>query len=199
MAKFVMNRDFVISGMGYSIAFKKDVEINVPAALHDEAMRCGAVPVGGEESKVVHVQAAKGREAQIVGPDREKSVIAAMDALVEGNERMSFGADALPTIKAIYRITGIDLDLQERDEYWQKRVRALRAISEPNNTTITDNEMAEANNVRRDTQHATSAQDPVQILPGLAAAEGDGTASTAAVAPPPKRRAPPRKKASRRK
>lgn len=195
MAKFTMNRDFVVSGMGYSIAFAKDVPIEVPAPLQQEAMRCGAVPANPDDD-IAHVEGEKGREAVILGADREKALIAAMDKLVEENARMSFGADGLPTTKALFRLTGIEVDLNERNDVWQKRVRELRANISPNSETITEKQVADAATQQR--ERLNNAAD-VELASKEASEPAPQKAPEPEVASKPTIKPAPKKKAVRKK
>jgi len=140
--KFVMNRDFIVKGFGHEIGFIKDVPMHVPPILHTEAMRCGAVPLD-KNSEVNHVQKEQGRIPEVQGEERAQTITRAMDKLVADNIRMSFGADGLPTTKAIYRLTGIDIEKNERNAIWQARVKAIAAANDPTSTTITEEEKAE--------------------------------------------------------
>lgn len=202
-----MNRDFTISGMGHAIAFKKDVAQHVPPTLHTEAMRCGAVPV--DQAEVEHVATPHKRVAEVQGDERAKKIVAAMDTLVAGNDRMSFGANGLPTIRAITRITGIELESNERDDLWQKRVIALRAVDDPSSATITDTEVAAAATATRERKDAMLAAD---VAAEIAAAESETPKETEAqgsgtepvvfpepvTAPAPKKKASAKKKAAKR-
>lgn len=177
---FVMKRAFNVSGFGYGVEFKKDVPTFVPPLLHTEAMRCGAVALDADS--VEHVKAAPIRQAEAQGETRIEAISRAMDTLVKKNERMSFGADGLPTLRAIHRMTGIDLEINERNSIWKDRVTKLLAEKEPSNLTITQEEKAEiaADAVEQEDKDVTAAAEK-------------------AVAKEEKKPAAPKKKAAKKK
>jgi len=136
--KFIMSRDFMVKGFGYEIWFDANVKTHVPPVLHTEAMRCGAIAL--DKKTVVNVERNAGRIPEVQGEERAQTITRAMDALVAGNARLSFGADGLPTLKAIYRATGIELERNERDAIWQERVKQLAAKADPNSNTFAEPE-----------------------------------------------------------
>lgn len=195
--KFVMNRDFVVNGFGHVIAFEKDVPMRVPPILHTEAMRCGAVPLD-KDSAVQHVQKEQGRIPEVQGEERSQTIMRAMDKLVEDNHRMSFGADGLPTTKAIFRLTGIDIEKNERNAIWQVRAKRLAAQNDPNSATITEEETAdiaakaaEAENkeVQEAAEEEVANEEKVALGDELGEAEAEEKP-----APSPKKKASRRKK-----
>jgi len=139
--KFVMNRKFMVKGFGHEIQFEPNVPTHVPPILHTEAMRCGAVAM--DQENATQVQREQGRIPEVQGEERAETITRAMDKLVQENLRMSFGADGLPTTKAIFRLTGIDLEKNERNAVWRARAQKLTAKADPTSNTITEEETAE--------------------------------------------------------
>ena len=188
--KFVMNRDFMVRGFGFEIWFEANKPTRVPPMLHTEAMRCGAVAMDPES--ITQVQRDQGRIPEVQGEQRGETIMRAMDTLVHENLRYSFGADGLPTTKALFRLTGIDLEKNERDAVWKARAAQLAAKADPNSNTITEEETAEiaAKAVDAEDKEVKAAAEEVVATEDLSAPE-------AAVAETP---APaPKKKAARRK
>lgn len=139
--KFTMHRDFVVKGFGHEVHFKKGEATHVPPPLHLEATRCGAVPL--DPDSVGQVEGPTSRQPEIQGEERSVSITRAMDKLVAENLRFSFGADGLPTTKAIYRLTGLDIEQNERNDIWSKRMAKLVAETDPTSNSITKEETAE--------------------------------------------------------
>ncbi len=134
---FTMERDFMVKGYGFEVWFDAHEATHVPPALHTEAMRCGAVAM--DAKNVAHIERKTPRLPEVQGEKRAQTITRAMDQLVADNTRLAFGADGLPTTKAIFRLTGIDLERNERDAIWQVRAKKLAAAADPNsNTTVTD-------------------------------------------------------------
>jgi len=194
-----MKRDFNVSGFGYGVEFKKDVPQFVPPLLHTEAMRCGAVAL--DEDSVEHVDAPYARQAEIQGEERAETITRAMDKLVADNNRMSFGADGLPSLKAIFRVTGIDLEMNERNAIWVARAQKLASKKDPSNLTITKEEKAEIASEQTAAEDKDVAAEGAAIVKKEAAgAEGPGTeevvlAKEETKAPAPKKAAPKKKAA----
>lgn len=131
---FTMDRQFTIAGFGHNIEFLPGEPRSVPPLLHAEAMRCGARPMEGQD--VSHVAAPSAKAISAQGDARTEQVIAAMDVIVEQNNRMDFGANRVPTAKAIFRNTGIELENKEREAMWGLRNARRNAATNPNNTNI---------------------------------------------------------------
>jgi len=206
---FVMKRDFNVSGFGYGVEFKKDVPSYVPPLLHTEAMRCGAVAL--DEENVEHVEAPYAKQPEVQGEERSETITRAMDKLVADNARMSFGADGLPSLKAIYRLTGIDLEMNERNSIWVARAKKLASKDDPSNLTITKEEKAEIAAVKADMEKgemekkaaavevAETNKEIEEVAEKEAAVEIEKTLEAVEEKPAPApKKAPPRKKVAKR-
>lgn len=191
---FVMNRDFVVNGFGHVVAFEKDVPVRVPPILHTEAMRCGAIAL--DDTKVDHVQKPGQREPEIQGEERSETIERAMDRLVKENLRMSFGADGLPTTKAIFRLTGIDLEQNERNAIWQARMKKIVSQNDPNNNTITEEETAE---IAADAADKEAENVEAEAAEEVAGAEGPGTEEVELAEPEKEPKVAPAKKTVKKK
>ena len=159
--QFVMDRDFTIKGFGHSIAFRAGEPRGVPPDLHAEALRCGAKPLDNGDA-VAHVAEPPKPAPAVVGHERTEKIIEAMDYLVEHNQRMSFGADGLPTTRAIFRITGFDLERNERNAAWAIRQERIRAEKDPSNITMTKEAEAKTAPQEKQKQEEVAETEPVK-------------------------------------
>ncbi len=115
--KYIMNRDVTVtSTFGHTIHFKKDVPVQVPPALRTLVQERGGIPAEGE---TVHEDAPK-KPAAPQGAERLEILVLAIEDMVAKNERGDFGANSLPTVKALSREVGFDVDSRERDEAWKQ-------------------------------------------------------------------------------
>ncbi len=131
MAYFRMSRNFTVSGLGHSIGFVSGKKTWVPPALHQEAMKFGAVP----EDKTEDLGMPKQHEKPVipVDGDRMESIIKACDYLQTKNSTDDFGANALPKLSAIKDIVDFDLSAKERDEAWVTMKQTKIAADNPTN------------------------------------------------------------------
>ena len=115
----VLNRDYVLTTtMGHSIQFKKGVPTNVPPSVYQAALGIGAQPPEGEAPNVpVEVDPTKPPTDAAL---RNPLILAAIEKIVAGNERKDFTAAGSPTVKAVERILGFDVDGREIAVMWQE-------------------------------------------------------------------------------
>jgi len=119
LPKLVLNRDYVLTTTkGHVIAFKKGEPTHVPAAVYQDAIAIGAQPEDGSEPNVLKDE--KTVKAPADPAERNPLILAAIEKIVAGNERKDFTAAGSPTVKAIEREVGFDVDAREVAAVWQQ-------------------------------------------------------------------------------
>jgi len=112
MPDYVLNRNYTHrSLLGHSVEFKKGEPVFVPPILEKEVVAIGAQRVDGENPAVVD-------EAPVTPPEltddqRQDELYAAFDLLVERNETTDFTAQGIPTVKAVEKIVGFNVEKKE--------------------------------------------------------------------------------------
>lgn len=113
-ALFTLNRDHVLaSTLGHAIEFVKDVPTMVPAPLHAAVIAIGAVLHEGEVAQ----------EAKTTEPDGDKradDILAAIEVLVDRNERTDFGANGRPQVSALALLLGWKPNAAEVAALWAR-------------------------------------------------------------------------------
>lgn len=119
LPKLVLNRDHVLATTkGHMIAFKKGEPTHVPAAVYQDAIAIGAQPEDGSEPNVLKDE--KTDKAPADPAERNPLILAAIEKIVAGNERKDFTAAGSPTVKAVERELGFDVDAREIATVWQE-------------------------------------------------------------------------------
>lgn len=114
--KFVSQRKFdLVSTLGHVIGFEKGVPINVPPALHKDAIAAGCVAVDGE----VEFDVAKKADPSPADPaERAEMISMALVDMKERNVSSEFNANGTPKVKIVAGITGFDVTAAEVAELW---------------------------------------------------------------------------------
>lgn len=119
LPKLVLNRDYVLSTTkGHSIAFRKGEPVHVPASCYQDAIAIGAQPEDGSDPNVLGEETSN--KAPIDPAERSPLVLAAIEQLVAKNERKDFTAAGSPSVKAVERELGFDVDAREVSAVWQE-------------------------------------------------------------------------------
>lgn len=119
LPKLVLNRDYVlVTAKGHMIAFKKDEPVHVPAAIYQDAIAIGAQPADGSDPDVLKDENTKVHPNDPL--ERNPLILAAIEKIVTGNERKDFTAAGSPTVKAVEREVGFDVDAREIAAVWQE-------------------------------------------------------------------------------
>lgn len=119
LPKLVLNRDHVLATTkGHMIAFKKGEPTHVPAAVYQDAIAIGAQPEDGSDPNVLEDK--KDSKAPADPAERNPLILAAIEKIVAGNERKDFTAAGSPTVKAVEREVGFDVDAREVATVWQE-------------------------------------------------------------------------------
>lgn len=115
----VLNRDYtLISTMGYSIRFEKDVPTLVPPAIRREALAIGALPADGEEPNVLKDD---NKPQEPTDPaERNEAIMKAVLEMVEQNQREDFTAAGAPKKEAVEKLVGFKVDKREVAAVWQE-------------------------------------------------------------------------------
>jgi len=115
----VLNRNYtLISTMGYSIHFEKDVPTLVPPAIRREALAIGALPADGEEPNVLKDD---NKPQEPTDPaERNEAIMKAVLAMVEQNQREDFTAAGAPKKEAVEKLVGFKVDKREVAAVWQE-------------------------------------------------------------------------------
>ena len=118
--KLILNRDYVLATTkGHVIAFKKGEPTHVPASCYQDAIAIGAQPADGSDPNVLEDRKADNK-APSDPAERSSLILAAIEKIVASNERKDFTAAGSPTVKAIEREVGFDVDAREVATMWQE-------------------------------------------------------------------------------
>lgn len=118
LPKLTLNRDYVLTTTkGHSIAFKKGEPTHVPAAVYQDAIAIGAQPSDGSDPDVLKDE--KVDKAPADPAERNPLILAAIEKIVAGNARKDFTAAGSPSVKAVERELGFDVDAREIAGVWR--------------------------------------------------------------------------------
>lgn len=117
MAEYVLNRNYTHrSTMGHSVAFVKGVPTFVPSLIEREVVAIGAERVDGDNPDVLDPEKVV---APPMAPDeRAAQIRLAFELLTEKNDSKDFTGAGVPTVKAVEKIVGFDVDRNEVIELW---------------------------------------------------------------------------------
>ncbi len=119
MANLVLNRDYVLTSLfGHSINFKKGVPTYVPNVVYHEAISIGAQHEDGSAPEVLKQESSN--KAPTDPLERSRLIMMAIEDLVARNDRRDFTAAGSPSVKAVEREVGFDVDSREVQGMWQK-------------------------------------------------------------------------------
>lgn len=117
--KLTLNRDYVLATTkGHVIAFKKGEPTHVPASCYQDALAIGAQPADGSDPNVLEDR--EEGKAPTDPAERSPLILAAIEKIVASNERKDFTAAGSPTVKAVERELGFDVDSREIAAAWQE-------------------------------------------------------------------------------
>lgn len=119
LPKLVLNRDYTLTTTkGHSVSFVKGEPTHVPAAVYADAIAIGAQPADGSDPDVLKDE--KKTAAPNDPAERNPLILSAILKIVENNERKDFTAAGSPTVKAVERELGFDVDGREIAHMWQE-------------------------------------------------------------------------------
>ncbi len=112
--KMKLNRNYrLASTLGHVLVFKKGEEVEVPDVIVREAVDIGAEFVEKEARDEVFAEPKVGPATPVNPKERQESIIAALEAIEERNNRDDFTATGNPTMKAIQDVAGFKIDKGE--------------------------------------------------------------------------------------
>lgn len=116
MPKYTLHRDYTYRSTLGVISFEEGVPTHVPPHMEKEIVGIGGVRADGDNPDILE-QAPKLPDVP-VGDDREAEIKAAFDLLIERNDSNDFTGQGVPTVKAVEKIVGFDVDRKELVELW---------------------------------------------------------------------------------
>lgn len=117
MPLYVLNRKYLHrSLMGHTISFEKGQPTYVPPECEKEVVSFGAECVDAEAPDVLDPEKPVIRELSL--GERKDELFAAFDLIAEKNDSKEFTAQGVPTVKAVERVTGFDVEKMEVVEAW---------------------------------------------------------------------------------
>lgn len=120
MPNYTLNRNYTLRSTSGVIQFVKGEPTFVPRHMEREV-----VAIGGELADLdVVAPTLVPQDAALPdvprGEDRSEQIQIAMALIVERNESSDFTASGSPTVKAVEKITGFDVDRNEVASAWTK-------------------------------------------------------------------------------
>lgn len=117
--KLVLNRNYVLATtMGHSISFVKGESTHVPPLAFAEAIAIGAQPVDGSDPNILETKREGAPPTGVL--ERNALIMAAIEELVDRNDRKDFTAAGSPAVRAVERELGFDVDGREVATVWQQ-------------------------------------------------------------------------------
>ena len=115
MPQYTLNRRAILRTTGgHSFEFTPGEPINIPPLFEAEVIAMGGQRVGGPAPLFLEVQ----EGASETAADREMRIRTAFSQIVEKNDAREFAGGA-PSIKAVSKYSGIELDRGELSDYWK--------------------------------------------------------------------------------
>lgn len=115
--QYTLNRHAILRTTGgSSFAFEPGVPLTIPTIFEAEVIAIGGQRVDGSTPAVVAVDSGVRQSEPL--DEREALVRLAFSEIIEKNEAKDFAGGA-PSVKAVAKYSGIELDRGELAEYWQ--------------------------------------------------------------------------------
>lgn len=115
----VLNRNYVHASVyGHSVRFAKGEPTPVPNIIVRECVALGAERYDGKPA--IEEDSAK-EAAPLHAEDRMEAVLAAIERVIERNERDDFTGTGLPKVAALSDEAGFKVDKTELNRVWQER------------------------------------------------------------------------------
>lgn len=112
------NRKFTLrTTKGHVLHFERNKPKQVPNSVQDEALRVGVIPV---EPDQIGNEEEKPPELPQTQSERNAAILVALEEMQAANDRSEFGANNMPTVKAIIARVGFKVDSTERDKLWEQ-------------------------------------------------------------------------------
>lgn len=116
MPEYTLHRDYLLRTTNGVVSFEKDKPTWVVPAMERDAAQIGAQRVDGKGVDLLEAVVAP--VVAPAGDDRAGQFYAAFELLIERNDSKDFTGQGSPTIKALEKILGFDVERSEAGEYW---------------------------------------------------------------------------------
>jgi hypothetical protein len=119
MPEYVLNRNYTLRTTNGVVSFEKGQPTWVVPMMERDAVAIGAERVDGDAPNPLgEVDSPK---LPVFTPDeRTAQMIAAFELLIERNDSKDFTGQGVPSVKAIEKITGFDVERSEVLETWMQ-------------------------------------------------------------------------------
>ena len=117
MPLYVLNRNMVFSTTKGVISFTKGQPAYVPPHMERDVVAIGGERVDGDTPSLTPKESPA--SSTPYGEERETQIHVAFDLLTERNDPNDFTGSGCPTVKAVEKITGFDVDRSEVGQLWQ--------------------------------------------------------------------------------
>lgn len=118
MPKFVLNRDYNHLSPNGCISFKKGEPTSAPSYMTKELLQIGAELIDGVAPSLTPEEP----KAPVIpeGGDRREQIMAAFALIVDRNESSDFTGSGRPSVKAVEKLTGFDVEPKEVSDAWDE-------------------------------------------------------------------------------
>ena len=117
MPLYVLNRSMVVSTTKGVISFTKGQPTYVPPHMERDVAAIGGERVDGDAPSLTPKEVTA--PSTPYGEEREVQIHVAFDLITERNDPNDFTGSGCPTVKAVEKITGFDVDRSEVSQLWQ--------------------------------------------------------------------------------
>ena len=115
----VLNRNYTLATTkGHVIAFEKGKPTSVPKIVYNEAIAIGAQPADGTDPDVLKDE--KKSSAPQDPAERNPLILAAIEKLIDRNDREDFTAAGSPSVDAVTKEVGFKVSAKEIAGQWQE-------------------------------------------------------------------------------
>lgn len=106
----------IASTTGHVIIFEANKPKFVPESVREELLEYGILPVDGD----LPITEEGNKEKPVTGTKRIDKIIAALAQIADLNDSNDFTAGGLPTLDAVFKLTGFEVTANERNKYWKQ-------------------------------------------------------------------------------
>lgn len=118
MPQYTLNRRAILRTTGgHSFEFTPGEPINIPTMFEAEVVAMGGQRVGGPAPLFLEIQDGAFKATDAVD-EREERVRTAFSQIIEKNDAREFAGGA-PSLRAVAKYSGIELDRGELADYWK--------------------------------------------------------------------------------
>ena len=116
MPNYILNRTHTHRSINGVVSFEKGKPSWVVPMLEREVVAIGAEIVEGSAPELLEPE--KKLEPSPVGDERREQIATAIELIVDRNESNDFTGSGRPSVKAVERILGFDVDQSEVNSAW---------------------------------------------------------------------------------